>query len=29
MIRAEGSVHIDRPVEAVFDFLADACNEPR
>jgi len=29
MARAEASIHIDRPPEAVFDFVADATNNPR
>lgn len=29
MIHMEGEVVIRRPVELVFDFVADACNEPR
>jgi len=29
MIAAQAEVQIDRPVEEVFDFLADARNEPR
>ena len=29
MIRIEGEVVIDRPVDEVFDFVADARNEPR
>jgi uncharacterized membrane protein len=29
MIRIEGEIVIDRPVDEVFDFVADARNEPR
>ncbi len=29
MARVEGEITISRPVEAVFDFVADECNEPR
>ena len=29
MIEADGSVQIDAPIEAVFDYLADARNEPQ
>jgi hypothetical protein len=28
MARIEGEIRIDRPVEAVFDFVADSRNEP-
>jgi hypothetical protein len=28
-MRVEGDVVIERPLEAVFDFVADECNEPR
>ena len=28
MIHIEGSIVIDRPVEVVFDYVADECNEP-
>jgi len=29
VIRARGQIRIDRPPEAVFDFLADLSNEPK
>ena len=29
MVHIEGEVVINRPVETVFDFVADECNEPR
>ncbi len=29
MARVEGEIIINRPVEEVFDFVADECNEPR
>lgn len=29
MIHIEGDIVINRPVETVFDFVADECNEPR
>ena len=29
MVRIAGEIVIDRPVEEVFDFVADECNEPR
>lgn len=29
MVRIDGEVVIDRPVEVVFDFVADGRNEPR
>ena len=29
MVRIEGQIVIDRPVEEVFDFVADETNEPR
>ena len=29
MVHIEGEIVINRPIEAVFDFVADACNEPR
>src|SRR5581483_6301916 len=29
MIEAHGAVHIDAPIEDVFDYLADARNEPQ
>lgn len=29
MITAEATVTIDRPIDAVYDFLADATNDPR
>ncbi len=29
MVRVEGEIDIDRPVEEVFDFVADERNEPR
>lgn len=29
MVRIEGQIVIDRPVEEVFDFVADERNEPR
>ena len=29
MVRIEGQIDIDRPVEEVFDFVADERNEPR
>jgi hypothetical protein len=29
MVHIEGEIFIDRPVEEVFDFVADERNEPR
>lgn len=29
MVHIEGKIVINRPVEMVFDFVADECNEPR
>jgi hypothetical protein len=29
MVRVEGEIVINRPVEEVFDFVADERNEPR
>lgn len=29
MVHVEGEIVINRPVETVFDFVADECNEPR
>ena len=29
MARIIGEIVIDRPVEEVFDFVADGCNEPK
>ena len=29
MARINGEILIDRPREAVFDFVSDECNEPR
>jgi hypothetical protein len=29
VVRIEGEIVIDRPVDEVFDFVADARNEPR
>lgn len=29
MLRIDGEIIINRPVEEVFDFVADECNEPR